>query len=249
MIHSAARQPLEKLAHTLKSFDHRHRIDQVFYDWLELAAIAHANTCDRAQYAERELRYVEVAKRYTEDEITDMASMTAMLALALTKGEAPLHTLMSRMELGSNAMKGRLGQFYTPFQVSYMMARLAMAPRDKLGEQVKAQGYISFMEPACGAGGMMLAFAQAFEEAGFDPHKQLHITAVDIDIAAVHMTYLQAVLLGLPATVFHGDSLRQRQFSYWLTPRFVADRWDLRLAGKTPEPVPGVARWRIRQEL
>jgi hypothetical protein len=245
----APRQPLDELARALNSFDHRHRIDEIFFNWLEMSAIAISNAVDRAQYDKREARYMAIVGNYSRDEAQLLAEMTGMLWLAIARGGAPLSELMTRLELGSKAMKSRLGQFYTPFNVSYMMAKMLLQPRDQLVEEIKAKGYVTMMEPACGAGGMVLAFAQAFEEAGFNPHTQLYVAAVDIDQAAVHMTYLQIAMLSIPAVVFQGDSLRVNTSAHWLTPEYVSGRWNLRLNGETPKPVPGIARWSIRQQI
>jgi methylase of polypeptide subunit release factors len=243
----ALRRPLDELARTLTSFDHRHRIDQVFFDWLEMSALAISNRCDLMQYQQREARYMTIVAGYSRDEARKMAEMLGSLAKALAyeDSDCPLSTLMTRLELGSKAMKGRLGQFYTPFHVSYMMAQMVLAPRDQLAEEIKEKGYLTMQEPACGAGGMVLAFARAFEERGFSVKNQLYVTAIDIDPAAVHMTYLQASLRGIPAVVFHGDTLRGTTTANWLTPAYVAGRWDLRLKGETPRIVPGIARWKI----
>jgi hypothetical protein len=244
-----ALQPVEQLGRVLKSFDRRHRIDAVFFDWLEMAACAVSNAVDRAQYDEREAAYLAIVAKYDRHEIEMMCEMTAHLKLALMRDDAPLHTLMARLELGSKAMQNRLGQFYTPYEVSLLMARMTLAPIEKLREQIARRGFVTMMEPACGAGGMVLAFAAAFAEAGFDPTTQLHVAAVDIDRSAVHMTFLSAALRGLAAAVFETNSLSNGPVrSHWLTPRHVTDRWDLRLKGEVA-PIRGVAKWRLHQQI
>lgn len=38
-------------------------------------------------------------------------------------------------------------------------------------------------------------------------YQQTHVTAVGVDIRAVHMAYLQLSLLHVPAIIIHGNSL------------------------------------------
>jgi hypothetical protein len=188
-----ARSPLDELARVLISFGNRHRIDTVLQDWIEMAALASPISVDRLQYADREARYMAIVGRYSKEEARLMAEMLSLLILALERDiDSPLTTLISKLELGSAGARKRMGQYATPFHVSYMMARMSLAPADKLAEEIERKGFITMMEPTCGAGGMVLAFARALQEAGFNFQKHLHVTAQDIDPMCVHMTYVQA---------------------------------------------------------
>jgi hypothetical protein len=51
------------------------------------------------------------------------------------------------------------------------------------------------------------------------------VEAIDLDIKAVHMCYLQLSLLGIPAIVRHGNSLSLEMFSDWITPMYVFGGW------------------------
>ena len=57
----------------------------------------------------------------------------------------------------------------------------------------------------------------------------LHVTCTDVDLRCVHMTYLQASLLHIPAIVQHGNSLSSEVWSRWYTPAHILGGWAHRL--------------------
>lgn len=95
---------------------------------------------------------------------------------------------------------------------------------------------------------MIIAFTEHMRAIGLNPQKQLHVTAVDIDITAVHMTFVQLSLLGIPAVIVHGDVLRLQEWSHWRTPFHVTGFWEYRLRNAsvpvtvTPPEPPQVAQ-------
>ncbi len=91
------------------------------------------------------------------------------------------------------------------------------------------------MEPAVGAGGMVIATAEAFEDEGINYQQAMHVTCIDVDAAAVHMAYIQLSLLHIPAIIVHGNALINEQWGYWLTPAYVLGFWNSRLKRDTAE--------------
>jgi hypothetical protein len=81
-------------------------------------------------------------------------------------------------------------------------------------ESVKAiigdHGFVTAMEPACGAGSMVIALAEAMRNLGINYQRHLHVTAIDIDPRAIHMAYVQFSLLHVPAHLMVGNSLSGR---------------------------------------
>lgn len=102
-------------------------------------------------------------------------------------------------EIGTSA---QAGQFFTPMGVAELVARMTMhdvvMPDDRP---------LEVQEPAAGCGAMVLACAKALAERGVDPSRT-HYTLVDIDHRLVQAAYIQTTLAGIPATCFHGDTLR-----------------------------------------
>lgn len=201
----------------------RRRISQVFRDFCELSALAIRNSVDDRGRDEREARYAEIIKGYTPEEVDRFARLLAELTMELSTGlsDALGHLYMS-LDLGNE----RLGQFFTPYEVSQLMARLTV------GEMTRAlakQPFVTVHEPASGSGGMIIAIADALREKGVNYQRKIHVTAVDLDITAVHMTYVQLSLLHVPATVIHGNTLTLEQRDVWPTPAHVLGGWSARL--------------------
>ena len=92
------------------------------------------------------------------------------------------------------------GQFFTPFHLSEMCARMSIG-------ELPDTGKISLNEPSCGGGGMVIAACKVLHEAGFDFQRRLDVVAQDLDWKGVYMTYLQLSLIGCRAIVVQGDTL------------------------------------------
>jgi len=67
---------------------------------------------------------------------------------------------------------------------------------------------------------------------GVNYQRHLHATCIDIDLRCVHMTYLQASLLHIPAIVVHGNSICGEVWGHWYTPAHVLGGWSRRLAAR-----------------
>ena len=104
------------------------------------------------------------------------------------------------------------GQFFTPYYISKLMASL-------LGEN--SREYEGLSEPACGAGGMIIARADVLMELGINYQQVLEVQAVDIDSLCVNMCYIQLTLLHVSAEVIHGNSLTLEVFKTWYTPAYI----------------------------
>ena len=149
--------------------------------------------------------------------------MLACLTLSLEEGMNDcLGQLFMALELGNS----RAGQFFTPYHVCSLMARMICGD---VKAQCKEKGFVRVMEPAVGAGGMVIATAEAFADQGINYQQAMHATCIDVDAAAVHMAYIQLSLLHIPAIVVHGNALSLEQWGVWLTPAHVLGFWDVRL--------------------
>lgn len=211
----------------------RRRVTQVFQDFCELSAIAIRNVVDRRGFEEREGRYLSIAATYTPEEVERFAAALLQLTLELEAGLSDvLGRLYMSFDLGGNK---RLGQYFTSYEVSQLVA--ALAAGDPV-ERSREQDFVTLQEPACGSGGMAVAAAEVLRDAGVNYQTSMHVTAQDIDITAVHMTYIQLALLHIPALVAHGDTLALEQRDVWPTPAHVIGGWDSRLRGaRTPERI------------
>ena len=195
----------------------------VFKDFCELAALSFSNAVDRVQYEMREARYLQIVKGYRAEEVARFPKMLACLTLSLGEGMNDcLGQLFMALELGNS----RAGQFFTPYEISLLMAKMLSGDA---GQLCKERGFVRVMEPAAGAGGMVIATAEAFRDEGINYQQAMHAICIDIDATAVHMAYVQLSLLHIPAIIIHGNALSLEQWGYWLTPAHVLGFWEARL--------------------
>ena len=201
----------------------KHRLDTVFSDFCEISALSFSNAVDPIHREAREKRYLEIVVRYDKEDLDRFCQTLAVLVEWLSLGMCDaLGDLFMSLELGE---RGK-GQFFTPYPLSSLMARMTAGD---LKEQLKRQDHIALNEPACGAGGMVIAFAEAMLDQEVNYQNFLHAKLQDIDATAVHMAYVQLSLLHVPAIVIHGNSLVMTEWAHWVTPAHVVGGWDRRI--------------------
>jgi hypothetical protein len=224
----------KELVRLMKLVAIRHRLFDVFRDFCEMAAIALSNAVDRTCYAKREARFDCIRAKYTKEEYVLMLQMLPCVVMALENGMADvMGALYMALELGSS----ELGQFFTPFSVSSMMAKMIIG--DPVPE-IERKGFITVLDPAGGAGGMVIAAAQALRDRHINYQAHMHATLIDIEATALHMAYIQLSLLHVPAILIHGNTLSNEQWEYWVTPAHLLGRWDKKLKqAREAEGVPG----------
>ena len=61
-------------------------------------------------------------------------------------------------------------------------------------------GFLRANDPAVGGGAMVIALAREILAQGINYQSHLHVTAVDVDIRAVHMPYIQLLCSSLCLT-------------------------------------------------
>lgn len=207
----------------------RRRVAEVFRDYCALTALAFRNSVDAVGHADREARYLEIAGRYSREELDRFAEITALLAHELGEGlDDVLGKLYMSLDLGND----RLGQFFTPFEVSVLSAKLTV--ERAVADHLSTQPFVTMQEPSCGSGGMIIALAQAMDDEGLSYQRQLHVTAIDLDSTAVHMTYVHLSLLHLPALVVHGNTLTGETTDIWPTPAHILGGWHSKLRRHQP---------------
>jgi len=215
--------PHREFVSLFKDNCHRHRPHSVFSDFCELAALSISNAVDLRQFAPREERYLHIVKGYNSDEIARFPKMLGCVTEAL---EARMHDCLGQLFMSLEMGNHWKGQFFTPYEVAGLMARIAAHDAK---EQIQQRGHITVMEPAAGAGAMVIAIADALREQGLNYQQCMHATAVDIDSTAAHMCYVQLALLHVPAVVVVGNSLSLEERGRWFTPAHVVGGWGRRL--------------------
>jgi hypothetical protein len=229
-------KPADLRKQFIKAFErlsrHRERHD-VLVDFLEMAvcAIRKKTVLPGPEADAIEARYMVVVGRNAVEDVRAMPELLGITALAMQEGGGDfLGQVVVELELSSQHM----GQFFTPYDVSRMMAEMTF---DTVDEIITEQGFVTVQEPACGAGGMIIAAADAIEAKGFDIGRQLYVDGTDISPLCFKMAYLQTSLRGIPATIRRGNTLSGEVFDIANTPSFAGfyathkDRFDAWVSG------------------
>ncbi len=199
-------------------------IRAVFTDFCALSAIALRNQADPVGFQSREDEYEQLRARYTTEQMSRFAEVLGLVAIELTtEPRDVLGDVFMRLEAGDRGM----GQFFTPYPVSLLIASVSLADALQL---LETRPFITLSEPSCGAGGMVIAATQVLEQHGIDYRRRLHVTADDISPLAVHMTYVQLSILGVAALVNRRNTLSMELFEVWPTPAHIQGDWTVRLA-------------------
>src|SRR5690606_21210256 len=205
----AHRKNLIKL---LEQASRRRHLWDVFGDFVEMAALAVANSIDKAQFAQREARYLHLILRYEPDEQQLFPKMLGELVMALEYGpDDVLGKVFGELDLGNSAR----GQFFTPYELCRLIARPNIRDGAEISERIAQRGFIRLNEPATGAGAMVIAMAEAMQEQQINYQQHLHVVAQDVDSRAVHMAFLQFSLLHIPAVVILGNTLALEEREHW----------------------------------
>lgn len=228
---------LSALENAIRGLAYRHHLFTVFRHFVELSALALSNAADPINKAAREAQYMAIVPQYKPEEFRQFPPLLGMLVEALAhKPTDVLGVLYHRLELQNE----QAGQFFTPYPVCQMMAKILVHDSKHL---LETKEFIRVQEPCVGSGAMVMALAQALREEGINYQQYLHVTAIDIDTLCVHMAYVQCTLLHIPAIILHGDTLRGETYSVWRTFAHVMGFWDAKLARDSrqlpsPEPIP-----------
>lgn len=217
-----------------RKLSQRHSAWNVWRDFIFLSATAISNQVDKRPgvWHKRENEYLLTVKRYDKDERSDIPTLLALTTKSLQDNPAQdfLGQLFMTLEL-SNHWKG---QFFTPYYLSELMAEISIGCN--LEERIKQSGYISVNDPACGAGSMIIAFANVCTKHGVDYRQSVLFAGQDIDETAALMCYIQMGLLNCAGYVAVGNSLTEpvggtplnpvyKRDKLWFTPGYLSQPW------------------------
>lgn len=213
----------QKIIAKLHEFDaNGHPRYQVFRDWVEMSAIAIANavTLPTKLREDREKQYLAIAGRYTKKEMYRFSDLLKMLGDAL---EEKMEDVLGDVYMKAGISSDRHGQFFTPYHLSQLMAR--MNPNFL----ASMQPCVELVEPSCGAGGSIIAAGEYLAENGIDYQRRINVTCQDLDWTCVYMCYTQLALLGFQGCVVQGDTLSEpyrpgvtkANYVFWLPKTFL----------------------------
>ena len=176
-------------------------------------------------YDIREKMYMDTVKRYTKEEAEKMAEMFALVVMSLT--EKPNQDFLGEAFSALGLHNEWKGQFFTPYHVGAFMAAVNIEPAV---DQLKDKKLITVSDCCCGAGCLLIAFANEAMKAHIDFQSRVLFVAQDLDYVAGLMCYIQLSLLGCKAIVKIGNSLTDpfvnndmETDSVWLSPMYTQE--------------------------
>lgn len=189
-------------------------------DVFECGALAISNLVDFTKYDEREQRYKDIMNKYKPDErklIVDIFSKIFALSSSVVYDNGTFDDYLGELFMRCNQGSKLAGQFFTPYHISKMMAKMTLSDIDN-----PLQKILTICDPCCGGGGMAMAALDVLKnDYNINYAMDCFIECADIDIRCVHMTYLQLALAGVPAIVKHQNTLTQELYSVWKTPAYI----------------------------
>lgn len=211
----------KKFGKALESFDYSRRTYEKFYEFCKVSAYSLASVF-YPEIAKKELEPIKLLE--DKKKLTAYEQCFEILVDALeTEHQDFLGVFFGLNELGNV----RQGQFFTPYHISLMCARIQISGFEQI---IKQSGFIKVGEPACGSGGMVIAVREVFLENGFNPSTQLYAELTDVDELCFLMAYIQISLYGIPAKVIHGNTITMQTYRELFTPVFYLNKFDHKLA-------------------
>lgn len=210
---------------------------EIWQDFIIMSAASISNVLDVRHRGEREKLYLERATKYTPAELEQFGNMLFEMVAELERN--PDQDFLGELFMGLGLGNEWKGQFFTPYSVCRMMAAMSMGTG--FAEKVAADGWVSVNDPACGAGALLIAFANECLRQKTNYQTSVLFVAQDIDFLAGCMCYIQMSLLGIPGYVVIDDTILHPSTAIdsrglipvdgpnvWYTPMYFRDIWQTR---------------------
>ncbi len=210
----------------LNDMQYEHPRYEVISDFFEMSAIAIRNAVSYdSKRAEYEKRYADVSKKYTKPQNKAFAMALARFQDEIARainGGAPFRDWAGELYMESGTYNANFGQFFTPYAVSSLAARVG-ADIDTIKAKIAEDNdyIITIQEPTVGAGGLVVAAIECLKNHGINYSWNVFVDCGDIDARCFFMTYLTLSLLGVPAVVRLGDALKLEYRAAWFTPAYI----------------------------
>ena len=203
----------------------------VFQDCIEMIALAIQNRVEifPERYEKHEKRYIDISKQYSESEIDTVAKIFAEIIKMLDAN--PYQDLLGDLYMQLNMGCSEMGQFFTPFNISEMIAH-CIFDADVIKKEISEKGYIKIHEPCIGGGANIIGYLKSLNDNGINYQKNCIIIGQDISRISALMAYIVLSMLGCQAVIKIADTLSEPYTSFfsevyendiWYTPIFALE--------------------------
>jgi len=197
---------------------HRHRYD-VFRDFVTLAACTLHNGIFQSFgieawpkiAQEREDEYLKIIRSYGKE---DQQAFPLLFAHLVGMLDPEPRDILGQLYMELEVASKDQGQFFTPPELSELMARLSHGPE-----------LANLQKP----------FVKIMIENKLDPSRRMWTQCVDVDRLAALMCYVQLSLWNVPGEVIVGNSLSWEIREVWYTPAHTYGLWNIRLKREASE--------------
>ena len=197
----------------------------VWHDFVVMTACSLSNSCDKRFWDAREEMYTSAVNRYDKVDLNKFVELLSITTAALT--DNPEQDFLGEIFSSLNLHNEWRGQFFTPYHIGSLMATINA---ENLPSEVAEKGSVTVSDCCCGAGCLLIAYANTARKAGVNFQRDILFFAQDMDFVAAMMCYIQLSLLGCKAIVKVGDSLTDpfvtedvQKDCTWLTPMYAAE--------------------------
>lgn len=227
----------QNIVKILNSLAGRYSRWTVWQDFITMAAVAICNSVPHPHREVREKLYMQCAEKYTAAELETFVKMLAGITMGIEAN--PQQDFLGELFMALDMGNEWRGQFFTPYSVCSLIAAITLT--ENILDKVKHCGWADVNDPACGAGALLIAFANACLDKGVNYQQQVLFVGQDIDQLAGMMCYIQLSLLGCAGYVAVQNTLTNPVTSYdargllpkddgniWYMPMYYSDIWSVR---------------------
>lgn len=196
--------------------------EQIFKDFISLFAISLSNKVIFNKVNSN--KYEEIYQKYEKDEQYIFYALSSELTRLFCNEKSPYDIL------------GEIYQKVT--KKNYL--KLLTNSNSKLQEVgKKLQGIINInkhsnngkmVEVNCGSGAMILAYASTLKMFKLDYKRDLQVTAIDIDVINIFMTYIQLYFYDISAVVILLDEKSNKEIMRLYTPMYEEENEEMMAA-------------------
>ena len=197
---------MEEIMKIITNMSGKYSATFIFDDFVKMVAISLSNSTDILHdkvWKKRENQYKTIISKYTKEEFDDFVKI---LAILVNLFDERIYDYLGYIYMKCEMGNSRTGQFFTPFNLSKLTAKLST---DNIEKIKQTNDIITLNEPACGGGGLILAYLKILKDNNINYQKRVKIVAQDLDFRSVYMTYIQLSLVGARAKIVQGDTLTE----------------------------------------
>lgn len=174
---------------------------EVWSDFIQLTAIDMSNATDKVNAPKRMETGKTIRKKYRDADMETMGNMLMQLVYGMDADTD--QDFLGELYMACNLGNDHAGQFFTPYNVCQCMSEITY----DVPALLDGKGFIAVNDPACGAGALLLSFANACKRHDINYQQKVLFVAQDIDYTVGLMCYIQLSLMGCAGYVVIGDTL------------------------------------------